>query len=56
MLFSFLKKINLKGKIDIIDSKGITHSFGKKNPYVKIVLKNMVQEKFLILKNMKQFL
>ena len=39
MLFSILKKINLKGKLDIVDSNNKTHSFGNSNlynTYVKI--------------------
>ena len=40
MLFSILKKISFKGKIDIIDCKGKIHSFGASTPYVKIKFKN----------------
>ncbi len=43
MLFSILKKINLKGKLDIVDSNNKTHSFGNSNldnTYVKIRFTN----------------
>ena len=43
MLFSVLKKISLKGKLDIIDHKGNLFSFGNQdneNGYVKIKLTN----------------
>ena len=40
MLFSLLKKVSFKGKIDIIDCKGKIHSFGQSTPYVKIKLQN----------------
>lgn len=40
MLFSILKKVSFKGKIDIIDYKGKTHSFGTSTPHVKIKFKN----------------
>ena len=40
MLFSILKKVSFKGKIDIIDCKGKVHSFGSSSPHVKIKFKN----------------
>ena len=40
MLFSQLKKVSFKGKIDIIDCKGKIYSFGQSTPYVKIKLQN----------------
>lgn len=40
MLFSILKKVSFKGKIDIIDCKGKVHSFGNSFPHVKIKFKN----------------
>jgi len=43
MLFSVLKKVSLKGKLDIIDYKGNLYSFGSQeaeNQYVKIKLTN----------------
>ena len=40
MLFSILKKVSFKGKIDIIDCKGKIHSFGSSFPHVKIKFKN----------------
>jgi len=40
MLFSTLKNISLKGKIDIIDYNDTIHSFGTSDPYVKIKLTN----------------
>ncbi len=45
MLFSVLKKVSFKGKIDIIDCKGKIHSFGQSTPYVKIKLKNALIER-----------
>jgi len=36
MLFSILKKINFKGKIDIVDSRGLEHRYGSGEPYSKI--------------------
>ena len=40
MLFSVLKKISFKGRLDIIDCNGNTHNFGSEEPYVKIRLTN----------------
>ena len=40
MLFSTLKNISLKGKIDILDYNDTIHSFGTSDPYVKIKLTN----------------
>ena len=40
MLFSQLKKVSFKGKIDIIDCKGKIYSFGQSTPYVRIKLQN----------------
>ena len=40
MLFSILKKIKFKGKIDIVDFKDNIHSYGSGNPYVKIRFAN----------------
>ena len=34
MLFSQLKKVSFKGKIDIINCKGKIYSFGQSTPYV----------------------
>tara|TARA_Y100000588_G_C14198588_1_gene901401 strand:- start:135 stop:1319 length:1185 start_codon:yes stop_codon:yes gene_type:complete len=49
MLFSILKKISIKGKIDIVDHKGAVYSFGVKSPYVKIKFHNkLVQKKILL--------
>ena len=45
MLFSMLNKISFEGRIDIIDSKGKTHSFGTATPYVKIKFKNKATER-----------
>ena len=49
MLFYFLKKIPFKGKIDIIDCKNKTHSFGQSIPYVKIKLTNKSIERKIFL-------
>ena len=38
MLFPVLKKIPLKGKIDIVDVNDNIHSFGSSEPYAKIKL------------------
>ena len=55
MLFSVLRNISLKGKLDIIDSYGKTHSFGafpdliSDNLYVKIRFTNKsIQRKLFI--------
>ena len=51
MLFSVLKKISFKGKIDIVDSKGKIHSFGSSNlsvPYVRIKIKKKSFERKFI--------
>ena len=45
MPFSILKNIPLKGKIDIINSKGNLQSFGTSTPYVKIKLTNKSVER-----------
>jgi len=45
MLFTMLAKVSFKGRIDIIDSKGKTHSFGTSTPYVKIKLANKAVER-----------
>jgi len=47
MLFSILKKIQLKGKIDIIDYKGNVHSFGHGDPYSKVRFTNKSIERKL---------
>ena len=47
MLFSILKKIKFKGKIDIINCKNQTYSFGKGKPYSKIRLTNKAIERKL---------
>tara|TARA_B100000686_G_scaffold305980_1_gene344999 strand:- start:288 stop:1472 length:1185 start_codon:yes stop_codon:yes gene_type:complete len=47
MLFSLLKKIRFKGKIQIIDSKNNIHIFGEKEPSVKIKLINKSIERKL---------
>ena len=47
MLFSILKKIKFKGKIDIIDYKGNKHSFGQARPYSKIRFTNKSIERKL---------
>ena len=47
MLFSILKKIKFKGKIDIIDYKGNTHSFGQAEPYSKVRFTNKSIERKL---------
>ena len=44
MLYSILKKINFKGKIEFIDYKGKTHTFGSSRPYVKVRVKNKSTE------------
>ena len=38
MLFSILKNIKFKGKLDVVDSKGKLHSYGSNEPYCKIRL------------------
>ena len=49
MLFSILSNISLKGKLDIVDSNGKTHTFGSSEPYVKIKLSNKsIQRKLFI--------
>ena len=40
MLFSTLKQVSFKGRIDIIDCEGKIHSFGSSSPHVKIKFKN----------------
>ena len=40
MLFLILKKINFKGKIQIVDYKGNNHEYGKGEPFCKIRLIN----------------
>tara|TARA_Y100000590_G_scaffold458718_1_gene614040 strand:- start:2590 stop:3777 length:1188 start_codon:yes stop_codon:yes gene_type:complete len=41
MIFSILKKVPFKGKIEIVDSDGNIHSFGESEaPYIKIRFKN----------------
>ena len=47
MLFSMLKKVSFKGRIDIIDYKDRSHSFGTSTPYVKIKLKTKSVERKL---------
>ena len=38
MLFSILKNIKFRGKLDVVDSKGKLHSYGSNEPYCKIRL------------------
>jgi len=47
MLFSILKKIKFKGKIDIIDHKGNTHTFGGAGSYSKVRFTNKSIERKL---------
>ena len=48
MLFSILKKIKFKGKIDFIDYKGNKHSFGQAGPYSKVRFTNKSIERKLV--------
>ena len=48
MLFSILKKIKFKGKIDLIDYKGNKHSFGQAGPYSKVRFTNKSIERKLV--------
>ena len=48
MLFSILKKIKFKGKIDFIDYKGNKHSFGQAEPYSKVRFTNKSIERKLV--------
>ena len=48
MLFSILKKIKFKGKIDFIDYKGNKHSFGQVGPYSKVRFTNKSIERKLV--------
>ena len=48
MLFSILKKIKFKGKIDFIDYKGNKHSFGQAGPYSKVRFSNKSIERKLV--------
>ena len=47
MLFSILKNIKFKGKLDIIDHKGNMHSFGHAGPYTKVRFTNKSIERKL---------
>ena len=47
MLFSVLKNVTVKGKLDILDANDILHSFGDNQPYVKIKLINKSIERKL---------
>ncbi len=47
MLYTVLKKVNLKSKIIITDSDNKIHEFGHKNPVIKIKLTNKTIEKKL---------
>jgi len=47
MLFSILKKIKFKGKIDFIDYKGNKHSFGQAGTYSKVRFTNKSIERKL---------
>ena len=47
MLFSILKNIKLKGKIEIIDYEGNLHSFGYAEPYAKVRFTNKSIERKL---------
>ncbi len=49
MLFNILKKLKFDGTLEIIDSKNITHKFGKSNPIVSIRLANKSIERKLFL-------
>jgi len=48
MLFSILKNIKFKGKIDIIDHKGHIHNFGQAEPYSKVRFANKSIERKLL--------
>ena len=45
MLYSVLKKIHFKGKIEFVDSSGKSHTFGSGSPYAKIRFANKSIEK-----------
>ncbi len=47
MLFSILKNIKFKGKLDVVDSKGKLHSYGSNEPYCKIRLSSKSIERKL---------
>ena len=49
MLFSVLKKLNLDGTLEIIDSNEKIYKFGNSNPHVCIRLKNKSIERKLFL-------
>ena len=48
MLFSILKKISFKGKLDVIDSKNNIHAFGSLKPYAKIRFLNSSAERKIL--------
>ena len=53
MFFSFLNNTLVKGKIDIIDASGNSHSFGTSSPYIKIKLKSKsIERKIFINPNL----
>lgn len=49
MLFTILKKISIKGSLEIIDAEGNSHTFGNSDPYVKIKFKNLSVQKKIFL-------
>jgi cyclopropane-fatty-acyl-phospholipid synthase len=53
MFFSFLNNTLVKGKIEIIDASGNSHSFGTSSPYIKIKLKSKsIERKIFINPNL----